>query len=164
MTKKEKERAIEFAPYMENVPENGNIKIESLYAFKDISVLYAFLYGCQAKNTSVLFVNEGIAIPAKDEEESPFPGAAWKTRLIIYEALKLDPHIAESYIRYRDEILPRGEEGPVFLSLPTIDAVPGVRCDKCRWHGYRGQDMICGISKDVVRSDDYCSHWEMKYK
>lgn len=39
-----------------------------------------------------------------------------------------------------------------------------VRCDKCRWHGYRGRDMICGISKDVVRSDDYCSHWEWDYK
>ena len=79
MTKKEKERAMEFAPYMENVPENGAVKIESLYAFKDISVLYA-------------------------------------------------------------------------------------RCDKCRWHYEQGRDIACAISKDVVRSDDYCSYWERKYE
>lgn len=164
MNKEEKRRVIQCAPYMEGVEENVAVKIESLYAFKDISELFAFLCGCQAKNTSVLFVNEGLTIPAKDEEESPFPGASWKTRLIIYEALKIDPHIAESYIRYRDEILPRGEEGPVFLSLPTIDAVPVVRCDKCRWHYEQGRDIVCAISKDVVRSDDYCSYWEKKYE
>ena len=152
------------APYMENVPENGNVKIESLYAFKDISELYAFLYGCQAKNTSVLFVNEGVCIPAKDEEEGPFPGASWKTRLLIYEAIKIEPRIAESYIRYRDEIEPNAGDGPVFLSLPTIDAVPVVRCENCRHHYERGRDIVCAISDDVVRSDDYCSYWERKYE
>lgn len=45
-----------------------------------------------------------------------------------------------------------------------LEMLKVVRCDKCRWHGYRGRDMICGISKDVVRSDDYCSHWERKYE
>jgi len=41
---------------------------------------------------------------------------------------------------------------------------PVVRCDKCRWHYERGLDIVCSISKDVVRSDDYCSYWEREYK
>lgn len=39
-----------------------------------------------------------------------------------------------------------------------------VQCDKCRWHYERGRDIVCSISKDVVRSDDHCSHWEREYK
>ena len=46
----------------------------------------------------------------------------------------------------------------------ALDRVPEVvvRCDKCRWHYERGRDIVCAISKDVVRSNDYCSYWERK--
>ena len=37
-----------------------------------------------------------------------------------------------------------------------------IRCDKCRWHYEHGRDIVCAISKDVVRSNDYCSYWERK--
>lgn len=37
-----------------------------------------------------------------------------------------------------------------------------VRCDKCRWHYEHGRDIVCAISKDVVRSDDYCSYGVMR--
>ena len=43
-----------------------------------------------------------------------------------------------------------------------IDAVPVVRCDKCRHHYERGRDIVCAISDDVVMSDDYCSYWERR--
>ena len=48
----------------------------------------------------------------------------------------------------------------VVQEQPTIDAVPVVRCDKCRHHYERGRDIVCAISDDVVMSDDYCSYWE----
>ena len=45
-----------------------------------------------------------------------------------------------------------------------IDAVPVVRCDKCRWHYYRDNDIVCGNSGDVVQTDDYCSYGERRSK
>jgi len=43
-----------------------------------------------------------------------------------------------------------------------VDAVPVVRCDKCRHHYERGRDIVCALSDDVVMSDDYCSYWERR--
>lgn len=48
----------------------------------------------------------------------------------------------------------------------ALELVPEavVRCDKCRWHYYRDNDIVCGNSGDVVQTDDYCSYGERRSK
>jgi hypothetical protein len=40
--------------------------------------------------------------------------------------------------------------------LPTIDAVPVVRCKDCV--GYREEDGVCVAWEGFVRTDDFCSN------
>ena len=46
----------------------------------------------------------------------------------------------------------------------ALEMVPEavVRCDNCRWHYYRDNDIVCGNSGDVVQADDYCSYGERR--
>ena len=46
----------------------------------------------------------------------------------------------------------------------ALEMVPEavVRCDNCRWHYYRDNDIVCGNSGDMVQADDYCSYWERR--
>ena len=40
--------------------------------------------------------------------------------------------------------------------MPTIDAVPVVRCGDCKW--YMAEDEMCGASGECPGPDDYCSY------
>lgn len=59
---------------------------------------------------------------------------------------------------YIEDILLKIEE------LPTVDAVPVVRCGECKWF-YESDTIICcekhkGLA--LARKDDYCSYGERK--
>ena len=55
-------------------------------------------------------------------------------------------------------------ETQAYALREALELVPEavVRCENCRWHYYRGNDIVCGNSGDVVRVDDYCSYGERR--
>ena len=53
---------------------------------------------------------------------------------------------------YCDDILEIVEEMP--------EAV--VRCENCRWHYYRENDIVCANRGEVMQTDDYCSYGERR--
>lgn len=53
--------------------------------------------------------------------------------------------------------------------MPTIDAVPVIRCKDCKYYGrvdkrrfYRGNDCINGHISTIVPEKDFCSRAERK--
>jgi len=46
-------------------------------------------------------------------------------------------------------------------SMPTIDAVPVIRCKDCKWYEF-DRKMHCGLPHGVRSKDDYCSDAERK--
>lgn len=49
------------------------------------------------------------------------------------------------------------------LSMPTVDAVPVIRCKDCKWYEF-DRKMHCGLPHGVRSKDDYCSDAERKDK
>lgn len=47
--------------------------------------------------------------------------------------------------------------------MPTMDAVPVVRCKDCKWYEF-DRKMHCGLPHGVRSKDDYCSDAERKDK
>jgi hypothetical protein len=54
-------------------------------------------------------------------------------------------------------------------ALPTVDAVPVVRCKDCKWYGrvdkrrfYRGMDCLHKRICTIIPDKDYCSRAERK--
>lgn len=47
--------------------------------------------------------------------------------------------------------------------MPTMDAVPVVRCKDCKWYEL-DRKMHCGLPHGVRSKDDYCSDAERKDK
>ena len=37
-----------------------------------------------------------------------------------------------------------------------------VRCENCRWHYYRENDIVCANRGEVMQKDDYCSYGERR--
>ena len=46
-------------------------------------------------------------------------------------------------------------------SMPTVDAVPVIRCKDCKWYEF-DRKMHCGLPHGVRSKDDYCSDAERK--
>lgn len=46
--------------------------------------------------------------------------------------------------------------------MPTVDAVPVVRCKDCRWYENDGYHTNCQIMRFCVEAEDYCSKGERR--
>ena len=46
----------------------------------------------------------------------------------------------------------------------ALELVPEavVRCENCRWHYYRENDIVCANRGEVMQTDDYCSYGERR--
>ena len=47
-------------------------------------------------------------------------------------------------------------------TLPTIDAVPVIRCKDCKWFGKSGCAILIIDESDKPKEDDFCSWGERK--
>lgn len=76
---------------------------------------------------------------------------------IVKEAIK-----GECIVRFSETEQQPQEDFDLIESRKYVYIEEIVRCDKCRWHYEQGRDIVCAISKDAVRSDDYCSYGERR--
>ena len=71
---------------------------------------------------------------------------------------------ARNRIDIQDMYLPIHIKEMVLDELPTVDAVPVIRCKDCRWYAYKydGYHSKCDLFKMCFDLDDYCSRAERK--
>jgi len=89
-------------------------------------------------------------------------------RLIDADAIAYTMMYKESWLKGE------GREAPAVWKetideMPTIDAVPVIRCKDCKWYGradkrrfYRGMDCLQNRIDTIVPDRDYCSRAERR--
>jgi hypothetical protein len=96
-------------------------------------------------------------------------------RLIDADALKnalieCTPYAIDPVYRNTNSNIDMFTAMEILDELPTIDAVPVVRCRECKSHGtLKSGELFCGKIKTgiygyyhTVKADDYCSYGERK--
>lgn len=88
--------------HSEMIVRNGETHIPSVFIFKGVDKLFAFLYACEAENCTAVFENEDIRYcPHADN-------ATTDLKLTVYMAMASNPEIPGAYMRYllnRDEMV-----------------------------------------------------------
>ena len=84
--------------HLELIVKDGTVKIPSLFMFKNIIYLDAFLEHAKTMNCTVIFENEGIELPPHWEDIEV------RFLFYIYRSMIMNPNIANSYLRYLGNI------------------------------------------------------------
>ena len=84
-------------PYADFVRDNETITLRSVFDFTGgCDELFPFLYGCEQRNCTVVFENEGLTVAPKENDKTNI-----NVLLSMYAAFGMkDSKIAKDYIRY----------------------------------------------------------------
>lgn len=68
----------------------------------------------------------------------------------------VDADVADKWMRQNNSFI----DAAILKAIPTIDAVPVVRCRECRYHLPKGS--VCQLSGMDITEDDFCSRGQRK--
>lgn len=94
---KEKNERLYDGLFADEIVEDGNIKMFSIYDFPSLNELTTFIEECERKNCFVRFENEDIVFSNAQESREHFTN---HMKIIIAFAIITDPRYLKNYGRY----------------------------------------------------------------
>ena len=71
----------------------------------------------------------------------------------------VDADVADKWMRQNNAFI----DAAILKAIPTIDAVPVVRCRECVYCSWQGENLVyCDNFERDMMPDDYCSVGERK--
>lgn len=80
-------------PYFNLIRENETVVIPSIFMFASCDELYPFLAACEEYNSTVIFENEQLTVPPKDDINK-------KIEVFAYVTVLTCRKIGDDYVRY----------------------------------------------------------------
>ena len=73
-------------------------------------------------------------------------------------------HEADGFgtVEWCENLIPVRKAMEILRNLPTVDAVPVIRCKDCKWYYRGGATCMYWDGENGMRGDDYCSQAERK--